>query len=616
MPTDFLNKNKDIFEQISFILEQRNKSAVLVFDIPNYKIDEIAKKQLAEILPKYNYIDIDLAGQDFGSLTNFLKENLPKQVFENENIKHVVNIFNLQNHALQMKKNEKKEIVFVASEIIEQINFERERIFREIPAIIILYIDNYTVEKLQQTAPDFWDWINYYFKFENPEIFAEDFVQDEDYKPEPHYTPERKKKIEELEQKLNTLDKNSLSEERFFKSQINLQIAIAKELREVRKFSKAIKHLENALTTIEKYKILEELKSDVLKYIVYNNTSLRKFETALKINEKYFEWAKNNKSKIGNYYYRKGYIYYEQKNWSKALENYEKCIESGKKTNNLSEIGNVYGSIGNVYYKQKNWNKTLENYEKSIEWNEKNNNLLEIGEIYNNIGLVYDKQKNWNKALENYEKSIEWYEKTNNLSEIGGTYNNIASFYYEQKNWDKALENFEKSIEKLEKTNNLFEVSKIFENLKLLLPEIYNNYNKTIKYYRKQLKKYEKAGIFRLHGFFYTEIALLRREQDKEKKAFSNFKKALESKNKYKIEIGNDRIYFHLASFYDYRNEDEKAFEYYTKALELKLKYAIYKEADIDVTIKWLEQSLDECNNKSLKKQAEDLLKIATTRNL
>lgn len=256
MQQDFIKNNNKQFKQLTFAITKRQEPALVVINIANENAKKYVKQEIEKQFPNYTNYDIELTGVNFGSLTNHLLRNLPESVTKSKTIKDVIHITGLKNHALEIKNDDNNELIFEASEVIKQINFERSRIFKEIPAILILYIDNYTYRKLLEAASDFLDWVNYYFKFESNETesYTEEYKEEVDYKPEPHYTPERKIKIKDLKQKLEKLDSNKLPEQRFFRTQINLQFALARELSEVREFEKSNKHLQNALNTINKYK--------------------------------------------------------------------------------------------------------------------------------------------------------------------------------------------------------------------------------------------------------------------------------------------------------------------------------------------------------------------------
>ena len=62
-----------------------------------------------------------------------------------------------------------------------------------------------------------------------------------------------------------------------------------------------------------------------------------------------------------------------------------------------------------VYKSQGDYTKALENYFKCLEIEKKTigENNPAIATTYNNIGLVYDSQGDYTKALENYFKCLE-----------------------------------------------------------------------------------------------------------------------------------------------------------------------------------------------------------------
>ncbi len=307
-------------------LTNQQVSTIALISADTDKLKDSLKTRIKELLPEYEYIDFSLVGRQFTSINALLCEHLPQEVIKGDKITHVINISGLDDFAIDFKDNK-----IVPSPVIEQMNFERERFYRNINAILIFYVNNYTIEKLQQTAPDFWDWVLlHHFNFTTPdeEKHSDGYVEDENYHPQPYYSPERLKKIKELEHKLSSLDASQKEEMRYIRSKLSLQQVLAEEYYHVREFEKANKLWYEILTIRKKIGLEKIEEAEILFELAYNYCEMRKFKTALdKFNASLDLFMQiGNKSSYGTIYHNIGSIYKEQRQWTKALENYQKAL--------------------------------------------------------------------------------------------------------------------------------------------------------------------------------------------------------------------------------------------------------------------------------------------------
>ena len=120
-----------------------------------------------------------------------------------------------------------------------------------------------------------------------------------------------------------------------------------------------------------------------------------------------------------------------------AKKNLDALITESKET---ERVGMLYDQIGIVYYKQRDWPNALENYRLAIEWEEKTQQYDQLGGTYHQIGMLYHAQRDWPNALENYRRAIESYEKTQQYDQLGGTYHQIGMVYEKQLDWPKAAQ--------------------------------------------------------------------------------------------------------------------------------------------------------------------------------
>lgn len=105
--------------------------------------------------------------------------------------------------------------------------------------------------------------------------------------------------------------------------------------------------------------------------------------------------------------------------------------------NNRQELASFYNKKGEKEYQQKQYNKAIEWYQKAVALNPEYKEQI----YYNNIGLAYGHNEQFKEAYEAFEA----YEKL--FPNEGKTYRNWAMYYALQNKKKKALSNLEKAIE-------------------------------------------------------------------------------------------------------------------------------------------------------------------------
>ena len=150
-----------------------------------------------------------------------------------------------------------------------------------------------------------------------------------------------------------------------------------------------------------------------------------------------FDWKSNEtlwlktltqRPDYGRVYNNLGFVYYQQKRYSEALDYLEQAQE---KEPNLAI---TYQNLGNVYDELGDFDQAITNYQKVIKL------YPHYAEGYNNLGITYRKIGELDKALENYEKAIE-VDPNYFIS-----YSNAGVIYLIKGDRDQAQEFFEEAL--------------------------------------------------------------------------------------------------------------------------------------------------------------------------
>lgn len=105
-----------------------------------------------------------------------------------------------------------------------------------------------------------------------------------------------------------------------------------------------------------------------------------------------------------------------------------------------------YNNTGVGYYQQNNYAKALEWYQKALAKHRENGNFLGEGHLLSNMGLIYWKQGALATAVDYYLRSLKIWEEHNLENEMAGVFDNVGNVYNEQEEYDRALSNYFKAV--------------------------------------------------------------------------------------------------------------------------------------------------------------------------
>lgn len=147
----FVEKNEENLESLVFALSNRDKTsiAVAIYDTDDTRDKAIA--YLGQQVQSQHTLTFDLFGQTTPSLLAFFRDNLPKTATQERPIIHLLRLdpqlFIVVNHKV------------ISSPLVAQINMEREMLFREVDAQVLLWLTREGYNRLRMDAPDFMDWV-------------------------------------------------------------------------------------------------------------------------------------------------------------------------------------------------------------------------------------------------------------------------------------------------------------------------------------------------------------------------------------------------------------------------------------------------------------------------
>ncbi|MFA6922824.1 MAG: tetratricopeptide repeat protein [Bacteroidales bacterium] len=298
-------------------------------------------------------------------------------------------------------------------------------------------------------------------------------------------------------------------------------------------YKKAIEYAETGLKISEKnnYKKCIAMATDYIGKAYYYlgdyNRALNYFQLSLAAYRK----VENSKSDTVGIYLYLGYIFFDQKNYDKALSYFLNALKKEKENGSYYSRLNI--KIGDIYNDWGRYKEALGYYKKIIEVSLKSGdkliaayNMNRAGEIYLKIneykpaneyatkalkilselrdstgiqasmsilGNTYKKQKQYGKAFYYLKRAVEICQRTNYKQQVADNLFSIGELCFETKDYDNAIENFNSSLEMSKKLNSRKNIFKNYEALsKIYLAK--GNYKEAYKY--EQLYTSVKDSVF------------------------------------------------------------------------------------------------------------------------
>jgi len=111
----------------------------------------------------------------------------------------------------------------------------------------------------------------------------------------------------------------------------------------------------------------------------------------------YTKAIKLNSTPNAGYYFCRGALYYDKRNYAQALKDFDKIIELVPE----SEAGDAYYYRGSIFHKQNNYYEATDNFDKAIEIDPNNADAYnDRGTVYYDVGNFDLAQSDWDKVLE------------------------------------------------------------------------------------------------------------------------------------------------------------------------------------------------------------------------
>lgn len=212
-----------------------------------------------------------------------------------------------------------------------------------------------------------------------------------------------------------------------------------------------------------------------------NNDNTSALRTILKS----LNWAKglNKDTLVANTQLVAGHVYSNLQKEQAAIYNYKECLRFFKSVNDSSGISYTYSGLGIVYYDNKKYDDALNNYlNAEIYW--ANNEDALKADLWNNIGALYIEKNDFENARYYYNKALSFYKSENWSSEVSMVYYNLGELFLKENKIENAKECFNKSLAIGKKIGSYTEIVWAYHGLYLTAKKA-KQLHQALKYYEQ-----------------------------------------------------------------------------------------------------------------------------------
>lgn len=238
---------------------------------------------------------------------------------------------------------------------------------------------------------------------------------------------------------------------------------------------------------------------------------------------------------------------------------------------------------------------------------------------YYELGKITLDQDDYQTTHAHFKNAVEWAKKTNDENTAAKAHHAYAYLLLQlDSNTPQKEEAF---LSHIHEAIQLFRKHKKYENLgKAFMvltgfTQAHYGIGEAIGYYTQLLEDTEAKEESELLGFIHYQLGMYYESDENPEASFRHFEQALHYKSKHDISVDLGETYYHLGLLYDERGNPEKAFEYNVIALRHMLQMT-EMSTHIGMAVIFVQSGVADCDNETLKQEAQTLLEEAQKRDL
>ena len=341
---------------------------------------------------------------------------------------------------------------------IARLNFDRERIARDLPFPIVLWLESESLTLLLKQAPDFTQWISGHFHFGGPAAEAKALDQLlEGYKSLPSQpATETRKQVEEFSGLLQELDETRDREDPVtLRKRLAVLRALGVRYDRLSDFRTAQKHWTEALEIATKLND-RQAESSVLGNLGVTCKNMGKTRRAIELYEKQLVIAREigDRRGEGRALGNLGVAYKIMGETRRSIEYNEQALAIDRETGDRRAESNALGNLGVAYNRLGETRRAIEFYEQALTIHREIGDRQGEGSALGSLGLVYAALGETPRAIGLYEQRLDIARETGDRRGEGTGLWNMSLALDKLGDRAQAIAHAEAALKMLEQTED------------------------------------------------------------------------------------------------------------------------------------------------------------------
>jgi tetratricopeptide (TPR) repeat protein len=481
---DILDQNEAAWQKLRFTIASYESAALLWVNADtDIKLQNI-HRAIQSDFPTRHHISIHLPPD--GNIKPFAQYIISKaQEQAQTGGDTIVHIWGIDRHLTKEKQ------------LLNQLNFERETLFRQLPFVAIVYANTNSALKVQRHARDFWDWLVNYFEFQTtPEELSsrqkllKDFVWLSDNSSLRIYDKDPAARIDQLKDELTQYQIGRKTD------RIAILIAIAQEYDEISDYPSVIAYFKEAIDLCgdevaladQKMEAQNEL-GEVLQLIGNLDEALSYFQNNLVISQQISD-RKGEGMTLNNI----SQIYAAKGDYDTALPYLEQSLAIQQQIGDRSGEGTTLNNLAAIVYYKGDYDTSLRYLEQSLIIRQLIGDRSGEGTTLNNISQIYDAKGDYDTALRYLEQSLIIRQLIGDRSGEGVVLNNISQIYDAKNNYDTALHYLEQSLVIQQQIGDIVNLATTLNNMGCIFWEQQQDTKRAVACFIKAYQIFKQIG--------------------------------------------------------------------------------------------------------------------------
>jgi CHAT domain-containing protein/Flp pilus assembly protein TadD len=264
-----------------------------------------------------------------------------------------------------------------------------------------------------------------------------------------------------------------------------------------------------------------------------------------------------------------GRIYYDQGDYHKSIQYYQKALEISRELKEPSQEAVSYNNLGKTYSDLGQYEKARESLLKGLKIVSAQRNLeLEVV-IHSNLGKIASVQGDYSAALNEYQQALTLGQKAKMQSREAVTLSRIGDVYQSQGNYALASDNYQNALviqERIHEPANIIETKLQYGSLQRQLGQR----KEALATHQEALALAQKIGAKQLEAKAILAIATDYREQGQLDNALKGYNQALEIATSIDDLNAKPQALYGIGQLNAQQNQPEKALTYLNQALVIQ----------------------------------------------